>query len=590
MLLLMKRILFTLVLYLFFAPMLHAQSQDVSLLLQSPDGKTVKLMWFFKKWDSNLTGFDIKRKDEGGSWQKLNKSAIMPEISRTRDLSVVEPDNAELQRIKNKLETFLSSKKLKEIDNKTYLQNLAKDEKAVQGVAVMIALDYDVALINGFAFVDRSIRKGGRYEYALFAEGTNKMLAQASWKYGDKPSLDIISDIRTKNTAKKNLLQLLWASDPEKIKSSSIAGFNVYRDGKKLNPAPVMAANNKQMTEFNWLDTVKIQEEHSYEVSAVTIFGIEGDRKAYQHNPDEHPAEHVAAEIGEITSEGDNFQNGIRVNWTFPKDAERFIKGFVIDKANLPAEFKKAGDINSATDKSYVDKTPSAVASYIKYRITVLYKDGTEVKSADKLYYYFPIAKPPKPKGLTAKWNKKGKEFTIDLSWNPAAAGDTLTSYYQLYASDPVTKKIYLESGIPPIRETHYSYPLQYSGASEYRFCVAAMSKYNIEGIPSDTVTVGAPSVELPYPAMKELSLDSNKVIVKWEYPDIWDVKGFRVYQNGNLVASEFEIKKGTKQFITPGLKWGASYNFSVQAVTEYGVESDMSIASGIAILPPSKK
>jgi hypothetical protein len=198
--------------------------------------------------------------------------------------------------------------------------------------------------------------------------------------------------------------------------------------------------------------------------------------------------------------------------------------------------------------------------------------------------------KPPKPEHPKGVWKKTDSKVIVQLSWDNKQPGDTLTESYQIYALNPVSNTFYLEMGIPPILTNHYDYDIQYSKASIYKFCISAISKYKTESVLSDTVSIMVPSQQLPYPIITDATLDSNKVNLRWKYPDVWDLKGFRLFQNGNQVASEYELNRDIKEFKTPGLKWGAMYDFTVQAVSESGVVSDLSIPESIIIQKNSRK
>ena len=50
------------------------------------------------------------------------------------------------------------------------------------------------------------------------------------------------------------------------------------------------------------------------------------------------------------------------------------------------------------------------------------------------------------------------------------------------------------------------------------------------------------------------------------------------------MVQSEYELKKDSRIFTTPKLKVGSTYNFTLQAVSENGVESDISMPQDIYI------
>ncbi len=156
---LMKGGIFTVLGLLLSTQLLFAQYDNANLLVQSPDGKTVKLLWFIKKWNSDITGFDIKRKEGLQDWVKLNSDPVLPEISAKKNLLVVESDKVEESRIKAKLYDLLATHNIRETGNKDYLQKLNSDDKAVQDLAVMIAHDYDLALMNGFAYVDHTVTK-----------------------------------------------------------------------------------------------------------------------------------------------------------------------------------------------------------------------------------------------------------------------------------------------------------------------------------------------------------------------------------------------------------------------------------------------
>jgi hypothetical protein len=93
----------------------------------------------------------------------------------------------------------------------------------------------------------------------------------------------------------------------------------------------------------------------------------------------------------------------------------------------------------------------------------------------------------------------------------------------------------------------------------------------------------------LQAPEIRSLQQDSSTVVLSWDYPDVLDLKGFRIYQNKNLVAGEFELVKDKRIFKTPALKWNTNYAFSVQAVSESGVLSEQSIPTYITLQPGAK-
>src|ERR1022692_1856838 len=121
----MKIYLIIFLLFSFNAKPLFAQNENVTLLVQSPDGKTVKLAWFLKNWSADITGFDIKRKEGLQEWVKLNTEPVLPCISAKKKLSVVDADKNEENAVKAKMFKLIATHKLQETDCTTFPQKLS---------------------------------------------------------------------------------------------------------------------------------------------------------------------------------------------------------------------------------------------------------------------------------------------------------------------------------------------------------------------------------------------------------------------------------------------------------------------------------
>ncbi len=579
---------------------INAQDEMVKLIGESADGKSVKMIWFFKTWDKSTVGFDIKRRiieiDKPGEWEKLNSTPITPSISVTKSLSNTGIGEEEAQRLQLKLQNLIQKNQVKEISPEDYLKRLQTDNKALEGLAFAIALDYDFALINGFAFIDITPLDGKKYEYGLFlvekSKTANKPSSIFSWLSGTKAMLNPDIVVKGKTFVRQGKVQLSWNVNTEKIKDIYVAGFNIYKkEGTawiKINTDPV---NTKSLNGkgYYWLDTTASSTASTtYGVAMQTIFKNEGDKSIYKYIPAENPPSFKSPVLEEVSSAGENFADGFAVKWLFSKDDEMFIKSFVIEKANLPDGFKNVYEIIPRS-RNMTDVTFSPPASYVSFRVVAIYLDGTRLNSNEKILYYLPVIKAPKPQNLNVTWVMENKKLYADLSWNPKNAKDTLTDYYLIYASNPVNGK-FMQAGGLPLYSNSYRFEIMFDPASRYKFGVTAVSKYKFESEMSDTAIVMSPSKKLPYIQINTIIQDSNRVQFTWTYPEIWDLKGFRVFQNGNMVASEFELNKDIRKFKTPGLKWNADYNFSVQAVSENGVVSEMSIPAGIRILITQKK
>jgi hypothetical protein len=581
--------------FLFSTFWVYAQNETASLMGESSDGKTVKLIWFFKTWDKNTQGFDIKRKSSNGrNWTPVNSPTIVPEISVSKALSNVEPDPAEAKRLSDKLGVLVSKKNTKEISAANYANRLSTDKDALRALSFAIALDYDFALLNGFALVDRTPGTSHN-EYGLFLKKNGKTedkpVATFDWNYGTSVDLNPGIIVNAIPTATRKMVQILWKADQSKLKNANVVGFNIYKHagGKwsKLNYGPVAV---KEKGDFTFFDSTGTATGVSaYAVSAVSMFGNEGNKVEYKYDPADHPIEYKAPELGMINSAGENFENGFLLTWTFPKEYEKFLKGFVVEKNNLPGTYKQVGELIEPQVRTINEKTFSPPATYVQFRLKAVYKDERILPGNERLYYYLPVIYAPKPQNLTGHWTKDNGKTYIDLNWQQKAKDDSLTSGYQLYALNPMDNKMYLEGSVDLITGNSFRYEVFNRQATKYKFVIAAVSKFKAVGHFSDTAYVTAPTQSLAMPVIYPYSVDSSKVILNWTYKDVPDLKGFRVYQNGNLIASENVLSKDTRKFITPDLKIGETYQFTLQAITESGIESAPSIPRSVNVYRSSK-
>jgi hypothetical protein len=569
---------------------LAAQNEPANLLVQSPDGKTVKLIWFLNGKNDIVNGVDIKRKDGLGDWVALNEMPILPGISVKNNYSNAEADPAEASRIKGKLLKMLAAGKVKEISPEEYVKKLDDNDRTIVSLNDMMAHDYDVALLCGFAFIDHSVTDKSAYEYGVFTHGTNKLLDTAIWDYGEIPDLNVVTDITSKGTGKSTGLQLIWNADINKMKSGDVAGFNIYRQGIRLNQTPITSTNDNDPSEFVWNDKlVNTANPSQYSISAESIFGIEGIIKPYVYNPAEHPQHYAGAETKEVISLGFYFKEGISIKWSFPPEDEKFLKGFYLEKNNLPNGYKRIGQLLDPMQRSYIDKTPSPASSYIAVRVVAVYKDKTVVTGHPRIYSYFPVIQPAAPQNLKIEHINEDKKAVIKLAWDRVFSGDSITTAYKVYIENPTTGRFVAVNEDVPVYKNSYTYTIDHGYAYRYRFYVTAIARTGRESNPSDTLSAEVPSLELPAPVIKNAFSDGKTAVVQWEYTYISDLKGFRLYQDKQLLADEKVLTTEKREFRTQGLSKGQSVEFTLIAVSATNVESPSSVPARVTMASGKK-
>ena len=586
----MKFLVLFLSIMLFFKFSAVAQDDNASLILQSAHGHSVKMLWFFKSWDAGFRGFDIKRK-EGiqQDWVRLNKKVIYPSFSAKKDFHNVEPDKQESDRLHATAVKYISAHKIPELDSQTFEKKLFQDEHFLPEISKMVAQDYDLALMSGFAFIDRSPTRKIDYEYGLFDHETGNLLARASWNYGQVPDLNLITEITSRSTIGKRGILIWWSADQNKLKAGYVHGFNIYRDGIRLNQDPVMLPDNFHEG-YEWFDsTANGTIPNQYSIASESMMDIEGIIKAYTYNPTDHPSTYKKPEVDEVSSLGMYLKDGIRLSWNFPAEYERFIVGYYVEKDNIPEGYKQVSPLLPPGVRGYVDKTSSPIDKYVRFKMVAVYKDRSYIAGKDHVYSYFPLREPPAPINFSETGVFKGKQYFGNFSWDRPMTGDSVTDYYQLYVLEGYNQKLSLVPGTGQIHTNFYSYNMKDVKTGENIFFLMSVGKNGAESKLSDTLVVTVPTSDPPRPTGIAIIPAENTQKIQWQYNDMFDLKGFRLFINNKLAIGEDSLKRNLRECVL-NLEGGKNYEFKMQAVTTSNIVSELSDPAAINIPAPLRK
>lgn len=565
------------------------QGDNVHLLAQSPDGHTVKLVWSMNSLPAGFTGFEIRRKDGIGDWHTLNKVPLLPGISQKKDLSPFESDNTEVTRIREKLHDLVYAGKLKEYDFTTFAEKWAARDKDVLDVLQMASVNFDIAVISGFGFVDHTVTQKMEYQYGLFLKGGDKPIAKTKWNFGAIPDLDAVKEITSKALLSTKGIQLLWTADLARVRSGYISGFNVYKRGIRLNDRPIQPSGGKEKAEYIFSDAgADPAIADQYSISAESLFGIEGNIRTYEYDPANHPKEYVKPVVTKITSLGFYFKEGIEVKWTFPKDQERFIKGFVVEKDNMPAGYTAVSDVLPEDARIFVDETSSPVSSALRIRVNAVYWDKTIMNGTELLYSYFPLLDPPRP--INTKAIVAGRKPAVKISWDPIINGDSVTRNYHVYMYPAAGGKVEALTDKVPVRQNYFNYPIPRGLSTVLRFYVVAEGRSGSFSIPGDTVQAVAPTTVMPAVTVTKAVAEGNDAMLQWQFGEVSDLAGFRISDGSTLVADEKVLTAGVRQYvIRDAASAGAEHNYTVRAVSADGVVSEDAVSMHV-VFPPAKK
>ncbi|MBX2906598.1 MAG: fibronectin type III domain-containing protein [Taibaiella sp.] len=566
-----------------------AQTGIADLQAQSPDGKTVKLAWITTSMPPGFNGFDIKRKDGLGDWKQLNSVPLLPGISLKKDLTPYESDNTDATRIKEKLKDLIAAGKLREYDFNTFIGRWATNDKEIQDVMGLAMLDFDISIISGFGFVDHTVSQKMEYQYGLFLHQNGELVDKISWNYGTVPDLDVVREISSKALPGRPGVELSWSVEVGRMKSSLIAGFNVYKRGIRLNDHPIWIDGKKDLSNFSWNDAgANSSVAEQYSISAESIFGIEGLITSYNYVPSEHPTGYSKTVVSSIASRGYYYRDGIQVSWTFPKDQERFISGFYVEKDNMPDGYRRVSELLPADQRSFIDNTGSPVSTPFRMRIVAAYKDRTMFAGIERMFNYFPLIDPPKPQNVQAVVKTERQNVAVKVSWDRPMNGDSTTDRFSVWCvRNALDKATQIAGNLTPSQNT-CGYDVPQGVSATIGFFVRASSRFSGESF-SDTVYVITPSTFLPAPTAHASRSGDSSVAVHWDFTDVSDLAGFRLYSNGTLIADEKQLVRGIRDYTFTGLAPATTYNFTVRAVSEKLIVSDASAPAVVDMPVPQK-
>lgn len=536
-------------------------------------------MWLPDRWPKDLSGFDIKRRHANGEWELLNKTPIIPELSFRKDLDNVEPSASERERLKDKLKQMIDKGKTKEVSNEAYLSKLRTDTNAVYALYVPVAVDYDFALLNGFGLIDRNIKPGDN-EYGLFpiinGKPSEKPAATYKWTYGTSPDLNVKITPSIKTSSSKGKLQISWTVDAGEYKKLNINGFNIYRKTKggdfvKLNSTPIWINANSAQPVGSYYDDIKEKTVYTYAIVPNSFFGTEGPRTTVDFDPAKLPAPVPPPKLY-TNPDRKTPGPGIEFKWDFEQSGEKDLKGFILArKGENDKEYKAHTEMLKPETRSYLDTRDLTAGKYYTYRLSAILKDGAILRSNELLLLYIPTMKPEPPVNLKGTWEQEGDHYYILLEWKPNPK-DTLAKSYHIYASSPPDRTLMWQASIPELKGISYKYEVFNDYEATYRFAMTSMSRYKQESQLSDSIEVFTPTTLMPDVRIWPFQVDSNRITLNWTYNTFKDLKGFRLFQDGEMIADEKVLGKDVRKWVSKPLQYGTRYTYELMAVSTYGV------------------
>ena len=346
------------------------------------EGREVRLLFPPEKWEEDLAGFVIKRREGAAPWQVLHVGTIRPYIAKDKPLVNVVRHPEYLAYITKKRDQKIEEGSLNEVSPEVFLKSI-KEEQMYAGVKVFLARDFDLAVLAGFGLIDGSIEKDRVYTYGLFPVfGERPEEAPASTYLYDpeKPEDYSLKNTVSSATRQGKTLKLHWEVDVREYEDKiALNGFNIYRsigEGKeeKLNEHPVWMKKKEGKGQIFFDDALpKDSLKRVYTLRPVTVFNTEAPGSKLEYKPVASNEGPPAPPILKTSSVGEDYDRGVRLSWEYSEGGPDETSHLYVERrADLSVPWQKvSGDFSSET--TYWDDPTGLVAGAIyHYRLTVV--------------------------------------------------------------------------------------------------------------------------------------------------------------------------------------------------------------------------
>ena len=549
-------------------------------------GTVIKLKCIPEAWPADLEGYHIKRREliskrKSTEWKQLSKVLLQPHISKADDYSNVEPSITEQQRLKEKFDRLLEAGSTSEISTSDFIQNHLNDSSGIGMLTMGFLVDYDYALFQGFGFIDRNVPKGKTFEYGLFAKFKDQDVqitptSVYTWKSGTVLDLEVSYESKIKVSRKKNNTKVTWVFDTKELKEKRITAFKVVRQN---NAGTQTIIKEKTFIDAS-IEKAKfvVRDKNSDDVTTgniyfaipITTMGTEG--KGFRVVYTEETAEIELQQVPEILFSERLADNQLAVEWKFTKEDEQFLEGFYVVRQE-----KNRAEIDSffvsSDARRFRDSLLISSGDYT-YQVNTFNKNKSTDKGAGfKVSFEFieKLLPPQEVKGeLLLAANK-----TVELKWGKAESKSDTPLKYRIYVATPFRDYLTYSSSIPDVEATTFSYNINQYGSGYWKFAVSTIGKNGKESELSETITVLVPSTSIPPIANAKFTGNGSTGTINWVYyaDQVVDLSGFRLYQDGKLVADEQTLTVATRSWTVQNLREGKN-NFSLEAITTSGVTS----------------
>lgn len=554
-------------------------SQKAQLFLGNvPSQNAIEIKWMGREIKAE-DSYDLYRKENGGSWNKINNAPI----KRITPLNTAEIKKETEKNPHDEALLIYSTAFQKDDTGET------NSEMNYFVLNILSATQNDLAKYMGQYFIDNTVSPDKNYEYRLTLSGksaesfitTSNIIAKAYQQPASPADFSAL--------AKDKLVQFKWTPDKK------FSQYRIYATATIAKSDRILTAllSEEQVKEANagkyfFQDKDSLLQNgktYRYKICGVDFFGHES-KLSQEIEATPKDLTPPAAVYGFKTELKDK---AVLLRWMVSKEAD--CTGYNVYKSTKAKEgfVKMNTALISKTESTYTDKDVKEGLQYFYY-LEAVDKNENGAKT-EVVSYSLPDMTPPSvPKNLKAT-SETGK---INLIWDKNTESD-IEGYYVFRALKNEESNFQLLNS-EPLKVNSFIDKLPKEAGNYFLYRVCAVDKNYNRSNPTTYIAARMPDVVAPIPVTL-ISADwkASQVKLQWTQNHESDCKGYEIWR----AETDTDLKAINPQIITPLLINNKTVSYSDEkapagkAILYYIVVVDStgnhSVASNKKLLVPMK-
>lgn len=464
---------------------------------------------------------------------------------------------------------------LQQSDVFTIVNKVRENEQRFAFALFSADMSPTVARASGLWFSDYDIRQNEKYLYRIVLNASDSLRGSIFISPADPYELPKPANLSA--TFNDRLASLKW----ENAKFIQYTAYLIERsaDGrnfKRISESPLMTVSPTEISDTRYAYAVDslpdISQVYHYRVRGITPFGETGppsDVVKGKGTP-------AVSQVPYIHSAISTDNATIDLQWEFPSENERAIKGFDVERAARPTgKFESLTNVLLNTQRrSFTDISPGQ-SNY--YRVIAYGQDG-DLYSSHVYYAQLVDSIPPSPPtGLLAQVDDDGE---IILTWDPNSEEDVYG--YRVYKAYHMSEEL-AQLTTAPLNGSSISDRVNLNTLNEHvYYSVMAIDQNQNHSSLSPVLKVSLPDKVKPQPPVTlPLKSDASGISVSWRPGGSRDVIEYKVFRRTPIDETWQQIYAVVANddslyvFSDKTAHVGVKYVYTILSIDDAGLESE---------------